>query len=85
MLKQLTGIFAHGNFSAAILAFGAAPAFAQMNTGEIDGIVRDPTGAVVLNATVTAVETGTQLKYTTKDEQPPANTCWPSFPSGNTT
>ena len=37
-----------------------------MNTGEIDGIVRDPTGAVVLDATVTAVESGTQIKYTTK-------------------
>jgi hypothetical protein len=37
-----------------------------MNTGEIDGILRDPTGAVVLGATVTAVEASTQLKYTTK-------------------
>jgi len=40
--------------------------FSQMNTGEIDGTVLDPTGAVVLNATVTAVESGTQLRYTTK-------------------
>ena len=37
-----------------------------MNTGEIDGIVRDPTGAVVPNATVAAVEAGTHLEYSTK-------------------
>jgi hypothetical protein len=37
-----------------------------MNTGEIDGVVHDPTGAVVLDATVMAVEASTQLKYTTK-------------------
>ena len=66
MLKQLTGIARTAIFVAVILAFGAAPGFSQMNTGEIDGIVRDPTGAVVLDATVTAVEAGTQLKYTTK-------------------
>ena len=53
-------------FLAGVLAFGAAPRLCQMNTGEIDGIVRDPTGAVVVNATITAVEAGTQLKYTTK-------------------
>jgi Carboxypeptidase regulatory-like domain len=46
--------------------FGAPAAFAQMNTGEIDGIVSDTTGAVVPGAAVTAVESGTQLKYATK-------------------
>jgi len=49
-----------------VSVFSAAPAFAQMNTGEIDGIVRDATGAVVAGAGLTAVESGTQLKYTTK-------------------
>jgi hypothetical protein len=49
-----------------VSVFSAAPAFAQMNTGEIDGIVRDTTGAVVAGAGLTAVESGTQLKYTTK-------------------
>ena len=44
----------------------AASAFSQMNTGEIDGVVRDPTGAVVPDATVAAVEAGTQLEYSTK-------------------
>ena len=66
MLKQLTGIARNAIFLAGILAFVAAPGFTQMNTGEIDGIVHDPTGAVVLDATVTAVETSTQLKYATK-------------------
>lgn len=37
-----------------------------MNTGEIDGTVRDPAGAVVVGAAVEALETGTQLKYSAK-------------------
>jgi hypothetical protein len=37
-----------------------------MNTGQIDGIVRDPTGAVVLNANVTAAEASTGLQYSTQ-------------------
>jgi len=44
----------------------ALPSHGQMNTGEIGGTVRDPTGSVVLDAAVTAVETGTELKFTTK-------------------
>ena len=66
VLKQFTGIVRTAIFLTGILLFSAASAFSQMNTGEIDGIVRDPTGAVVPDATVTAVEAGTQLKYTTK-------------------
>jgi hypothetical protein len=66
VLKQLASVTCAAFVIAAVLAFGAAPSFCQMNTGEIDGIVRDPTDAVVVNATVTAVESGTQLKYTTK-------------------
>jgi hypothetical protein len=66
VLKQFTGIVRKAIFLTVLLAFGAAPGFSQMNTGEIGGIVRDPTGAVVLGATVTAVEASTQLKYTTK-------------------
>jgi len=66
VLKQFSSIVRAAIFLAGILAFGAAPGSSQMNTGEIDGVVRDPTGAVVLDATVTAIEAGTQLKYTTK-------------------
>jgi Carboxypeptidase regulatory-like domain len=51
---------------AGVLLFPLIPAFSQMNTGEIDGVVRDPSGAVVVNAAVTAVESGTQLKYSTQ-------------------
>jgi len=53
-------------FLCAYLIFGAAFAFGQMNTGELDGIVRDPTGSVVPEAAVTAVESRTQSKYATK-------------------
>ena len=41
------------------------PAHSQMNTGEIDGLVRDPSGAVIAGASIEAVETSTQLKYST--------------------
>jgi hypothetical protein len=66
VLKQFTGIVCTAIFLTGILLFSGARAFSQMNTGEIDGVVHDPTGAVVLDATVTAVESSTQLKYTTK-------------------
>lgn len=66
MPKQFTNIALPVVFLAGILMFAAAPGFSQMNTGEIDGIVRDPTGAVVVNATVRAVQAGTQLKFATK-------------------
>ena len=65
MLKKLKGIVRTAILPAAILAVGAAPGFSQMNTAEISGIVNDPSGATVANATIEAVEAGTQLKYTT--------------------
>jgi hypothetical protein len=43
----------------------AAPAYGQMNTAEISGLVKDPSGASVADATIEAVESNTQLKYTT--------------------
>jgi hypothetical protein len=46
------------------LILGVIPAFGQMNTAEISGLVKDPSGATVSDATVEAVETGTQLKHT---------------------
>jgi hypothetical protein len=66
VLKNFTGIFRAAVFLTGFIVFAAVPGNGQMNTGEIDGIVRDPTGSVVLDATVTAVEAGTQLKFTTK-------------------
>lgn len=66
MLKKLRNTLRASVYLAGVLALVGAPAFAQMNTGEIGGIVRDPTGAVILGATVNAVQSGTQLKFTTK-------------------
>jgi len=66
VLRQLSVIFHKAILLAGILALATIPAFTQMNTGEIDGIVRDPTGAVVPNVSVTAVEAGTHLEYSTK-------------------
>ena len=54
---------------AATLIFSMAPALAQMNTGEIDGVVRDPSGAVIVSAAIAAVESGTQLKYSTRTNE----------------
>src|SRR5579884_1704433 len=39
-------------------------AAAQMNTAEIAGLITDPTGAAIPNASIEAVETSTQVKYT---------------------
>ncbi len=49
-----------------VLFAGSLCALGQMNTGEIDGIVKDPTDAIIVDATVVATESSTQLKYTTK-------------------
>ncbi len=43
---------------------GLAAAFAQMNTAEISGIVRDPAGEVIPNAAVVATHSATRLKLT---------------------
>jgi hypothetical protein len=49
---------------AVALILGAKPAFGQMNTAEISGVVKDASGATVANAGIDAVEVTTQLKYT---------------------
>ena len=48
-----------------ILISSAIPAFGQANTAEIVGQVLDPSGATVPDATIEAIEAGTQSKYTT--------------------
>ena len=40
-------------------------AFGQMNTAEISGIVKDPAGGIVPNASITAVNSATQSAFTT--------------------
>src|SRR5690242_3383204 len=47
------------------LLLSLVPALGQEITGNIGGTVTDPTGAVVPNATVTAINTGTGLSRTT--------------------
>ena len=65
-MKALAAIRGASALSIALFLMGAVPAFCQMNTGEIDGTVRDPAGAVVVNAFVEAVETSTHVKYAAK-------------------
>lgn len=48
-----------------ILILALVPAFGQMNTGEISGMVKDASNATIANATVEAEEAHTQQKYTT--------------------
>ena len=50
--------------SVALLLVLAGLLFAQTNTGEISGAVRDPSGAVVPNATITVTNLGTGLSRT---------------------
>jgi outer membrane receptor protein involved in Fe transport len=45
-------------------AFAAVFAFGQAETGQLTGVVTDPSGAVVVNAKVTATNTGTGLVRT---------------------
>ena len=49
---------------AGIFLLAASSAFGQMNTAEITGQVKDPSGAAVPNAAIVATEAGTQLKFT---------------------
>jgi len=57
MHRKITGLLA-------ILLLGCAWLTAQVQTGNITGTVRDATGAVVPNATVTVVSLGTQARRT---------------------
>src|SRR5262249_16184579 len=49
-----------------VLMVGAIGASAQVETGAIVGIVRDPSGAVVSDAQITITNTGTNTKETTR-------------------
>ena len=48
-----------------VLLFSASPLSAQVDTGSISGIVSDPSGAVIHDATVTLTNEGTNAKLTT--------------------
>lgn len=50
------------------LALAATPAFAQRATGDITGLVTDPSGAVIPNATVVVTNQGTNEARTTQTD-----------------
>lgn len=49
---------------AMVLAYGT-PAFAQLDTGSISGVISDPAGKVVPGANITATDNATGTKYST--------------------
>src|SRR5919202_6156294 len=51
------------------LCVAGVPLLAQIDTGSIVGTVRDASGAVVSNATLTATNTATQIALTTKTNE----------------
>src|SRR5689334_14921558 len=51
------------------LCVASFPLVAQIDTGSIVGTVRDASGAVVSNATLTATNTATQITLTTKSNE----------------
>jgi outer membrane receptor protein involved in Fe transport len=56
-----------------------APAFAQLDTGSIQGTVRDASGAVIPNAKVTCTDLGTQQAHVVQSNAEGQYTC-PSLP-----
>ncbi len=55
-------------FFLALLCFSTSLAFAQFDTGTINGTVTDPSGAAVQKATVTATNVGTGIATTTMSD-----------------
>ena len=53
----------------ACLALVGSTAFAQLDTGTIQGTVRDSTGALIANANVVCIDTGTERTYTSKTSE----------------
>jgi hypothetical protein len=52
--------------SAVVLsALVALPAFAQLDRGSLTGLIRDPTSAAIVNAKITATNTGTNIPFST--------------------
>jgi hypothetical protein len=58
-----------------------APAWAQLDTGTISGVVTDPAGKVVTGAAITATETGTGTVYSTTSNST-GNYSFPSVRTG---
>ena len=53
-------------FHVAVLIFGLTGfAFAQTSTAELNGVVKDPTGAVISGATLRLIDVATNAELTT--------------------
>src|SRR5579864_4260761 len=50
-------------FTISLVLFFATPSQAQLYTGSVTGVIQDPTGAVIPNASVTLVDTSKGQKY----------------------
>jgi len=69
MLRRVdSGVFRKFSGAVAVVVFSAA-ALAQVTTTGIHGVVRDPSGAVVPNASVKAADTGTGIERDTTSAQ----------------
>src|SRR4051812_15472569 len=71
MLRRNRSSFVLSRLVTALGCFFVAcvPLLAQIDTGSIVGTVRDATGALVSNATLTATNTATQIALTTKSNE----------------
>jgi hypothetical protein len=61
--RQMTGILRRTIFLMGCAALAAINGFSQMNTAEIAGQVKDPTGAVIAGAAVDATHIATQQRF----------------------
>jgi hypothetical protein len=64
VLKQMAGTVRKLFLLVATLGLGCVAAFSQMNTAEIAGQVKDPTGLVIAGAAVDGTHIATQQKFT---------------------
>src|SRR6266498_3980054 len=67
--RQMAGIWSIASLlSMCLLWLLLIPAQAQLYTGSITGLVQDPSGAVVANASVVLTDTDKGLTYSTKTD-----------------
>ena len=67
---------------ALLLALVCSAVWAQEDRGSITGTIKDPTGAVVPNASVTAINTGTNNNFKTTSGAGTGEFTLPSLPGG---
>jgi Carboxypeptidase regulatory-like domain/TonB-dependent Receptor Plug Domain len=53
-------------FLTSVFFLSGTSVLGQMNTAELSGVVNDPSGAMVANATIEAIEGNTQLRFTSE-------------------